>query len=89
MGHFNLRLQEKDPEDIAEDFRDAIWGNSNDLAELTTVWAAGKSFISTLYWEDEITCLRPVLPEGIQRLECSLDNLAFYILRLEGHPVPF
>lgn len=88
INYYNLRLQDKDPEDIAEDFRDAIWENDGNLDILTEVWAAGKCFIDSLYWEDEHTCLRPPLPEGLERLEHSLNNVAHYVLHLTNDMEP-
>lgn len=80
MNFFSLGYQEKDPEDIAEDFRDGIWENSNDTTKLVEIWAAGRCFLDTLYPEDEFSCLPPSMPEGVLRLQASLDNVLHYVL---------
>lgn len=83
VEYFRLGHQDKDLDDIAEDFRDAIWSNSDDRDVLLDIWAAGRTFIDSHFWEDEFTCLRPELPEGVQRLEASLNNLGGYVLFLD------
>lgn len=80
MNFFGLVNQEKDPEDIAEDFRDAVWQNTDNAKMLAEIWAAGKCFLDSFYPEDEFSCLPPPMPEGVLRLQTSLDNVLHYVL---------